>query len=91
MLAATGQNATRAVQSYKNTALKLTFRVARYPNETLGQKIKKLRLEKGLKQVDLAKVLGVSDDMVRNWEKGRTVPSGKLLREIERYFGQNFL
>jgi len=50
MLAVTHQIATHAVQSYKKFALKLTFRVARYPNETLGQKIRKLRLEKGMKQ-----------------------------------------
>ena len=89
MLAATGQIATRAVQSYKKFALKLTFKISRYPNETLGQKIKKLRLEKGLKQVELAVFLGVSEYTVRNWEKGRTQPSGEFLRQIEGIFGQN--
>ena len=91
MLAVANQNLTRAVQSYKKFALKLTFRVSRYPNETLGEKIRKLRLERGLKQVELAKVLGVSEDLVRNWEKGRTVPTREYLMRIEGYFGEELL
>ncbi len=91
MLAAPSHNPTRAVQSYKKFALKLTFKISRYPNETLGQKIRKLRLEKGLKQVELAKVLGVSEDTVRNWEKGRTRPVGEFLRRIEGYFETQLL
>jgi len=70
--------------------LKLTFRVARNPDKTLGQKIKKLRLEKGLKQEELAKVFGVSEDMVRNWEKGRTRPLGEYLRRIEGIIEKNY-
>ncbi|HJP12951.1 MAG: helix-turn-helix transcriptional regulator [Nitrospinota bacterium] len=38
---------------------------------------RKLRLEKELKQVELAKILGVNEDTVRNWERGRTQPSGE--------------
>jgi DNA-binding transcriptional regulator YiaG len=41
----------------------------------LGQEIRKLRLERGLKQVELAKVLGVNEDTVRNWEGERTAPA----------------
>ncbi len=91
MLAVTHQIPTRAVQSYKKFALKLTFRIARYPDKTLGQKIKKLRLERGLKQVELGQFLGVSEDTLRNWEKGRTVHGMMLLRRIEAIFGKNFL
>jgi len=87
MLAAMSHKHTRAVQSYKKFVLKLTFRVARYPNETLGQKIRKLRLEKGLKQIELASALGVNEDTVRNWEKGRMRPARGFLRKLEGYFG----
>ena len=88
MLAATSHKPTRAVLSYKKFALKLTFRVARYPNKTLGQKIKKLRLERGLKQVELAKILGVNGMTVINWEKGRTRPGKGILERIEECFGE---
>ena len=91
MLADLNYNPTRAVQSYKKYALKLTFRVSRYPDETLGQKIKKLRLEKSLKQTDLAKVLGVNKDTIWNREKGKTVPGERYLRRLEGIFEKNFL
>ena len=90
MLAATLQIPTHAVQSYKKFALKLTFLVSRYPNETIGQKIKKLRLERGLMQVELAEALSVHEMTVVNWEKGRTKPSGEYLRRIEGIFEKNY-
>ncbi len=44
-----------------------------------------------MRQVELGQFLGMSEDMVGNWEKGRTVPSGKNLRLIEAIFGKNIL
>ena len=42
---------THAVANYKkHEALKITFRVSRFPARTLGQRIRKRRLEMGLKQ-----------------------------------------
>jgi DNA-binding transcriptional regulator YiaG len=43
-----------------------------------------------LKQVELAKILGVSEDLMRNWEKGRTHPSEENLRQIEGVFEKNY-
>ena len=40
-----------------------------------------------MKQVDLAKALGVSEDMIRNWETGRTSPADEYLRRLEGNFG----
>lgn len=54
--------------------LRLWFRISRYPDKTLGQRIRKARLEKGLYQVDLAKRLKVSEMTIVNWENDRTRP-----------------
>jgi DNA-binding transcriptional regulator YiaG len=42
-----------------------------YINEILEQKIRKLRKERGLKRVELAKALGVGSDTMKNWERGK--------------------
>jgi ribosome-binding protein aMBF1 (putative translation factor) len=41
--------------------LVLSFSVSRYLNSTFGQYIRKVRLEKGLKQVDVATTIGVDE------------------------------
>ncbi len=67
--------ATHAVANYKQPkALRITFRVSRFPATTLGQRIRKRRLEHGLKQVELAGLLGVNPRTIVNWEKDRTKP-----------------
>lgn len=40
-----------------------------------GARLRKLRLERGLSQWDLADLLGVSDVMVSFWERGAHLPS----------------
>ncbi len=57
-----------------STPLKLWFRASRYPDQTLGQRIRKARLEKGLYQEDLAKLLKVTETTIANWELERTKP-----------------
>ncbi len=46
-------------------------------------------MHRGMKQVELAEALGVNEMTILNWEKGRTKPSGELLRRIEGFFGRN--
>jgi len=53
------------------------------PNTTIGNKIKRFRLFKGLKQVDLGKILGVDEMTIVNWEKERTKPQGANVRRIQ--------
>ena len=43
--------------------------VSRYPARTYGERIRRKRLELGLRQVDLAKLLSVSEMSVVGWEK----------------------
>ena len=72
-----------AVQSYNSLDFTFEFRLSRYPETTFGQKIKRLRLKRGFKQADLAQVLGVSEDTVRNWEKDRHLPTPCHLSKLE--------
>ena len=60
--------------------IRLWFRISRYSDKTLGDKIRKHRLENGLKQVELAKKLGVNEMTIVNWELGRTVPNCQRLK-----------
>ena len=64
---------THAVANYKKPkALKITFRVSRHPSKSVADRIRKRRLEKGLKQVELAELLDVHEMTVVNWETGKT-------------------
>jgi DNA-binding XRE family transcriptional regulator len=67
--------------------LVITLRVSLYPNRTLGERIKKWRLEYGLFQKDLAKMIGVNEMTIVNWEKGRTKPTRKNLKRLRAILG----
>lgn len=53
----------------------------------LGNKIKQLRLQKGITQDTLAKALNVSYQTVSKWENEVSMPDIQLLPEIAVYFG----
>ena len=53
----------------------------------LNENIKKLRLAKGLNQVEFAKVLCVTKQCVSNWENDNVVPSIDMLCKIADFFG----
>lgn len=48
------------------------------------ERIKALRLAKGISQVDLAKRLGVTKQSVSNWENDNIQPSIEMLIKISR-------
>lgn len=56
-------------------------------NIELGNKIKQLRLQKGITQDTLAKVLNVSFQTISKWENNISMPDIQLLPEIAVYFG----
>lgn len=49
---------------------------------SIGENIKMLRKEKGLTQKELAKLSGLSEVSIINYEKGRRSPSAKILYQI---------
>jgi len=58
-----------------------------YPKnpQTLGERIRKARMDKGLYAKQLASKLGVTDDTVINWEKGRNMPQGKNIEKVKEF------
>ena len=60
--------------------------MSRFPAKTLGQRIRKRRLEQGLKQVELARLLGVNQGTIVNWEKDRTKPGASQMEAVVQGF-----
>ena len=54
---------------------------------TLGKKIADLRKEKGIKQDDVAEILGVSPQAVSKWENDISCPDIMLLPKLANLFG----
>ena len=52
----------------------LSFGASRYVASTFGELIRKARLERGLKQVDLAEAVGVTEVAVVSWERRASWP-----------------
>lgn len=55
-------------------------------NEKIASRIKSLRLDRGLTQVQLAEKLRVSQNIISSWEVGRTKPS-QMLSKVADFFG----
>lgn len=56
-------------------------------NETFGERLKALRLEKGIGQVALAKELDVGKSVISLWEQNKCEPTLSKLVAIAEYFG----
>jgi DNA-binding XRE family transcriptional regulator len=54
---------------------------------TIGEKLKKKRLDLGLFQKDVAEIIGVDVNTITLWEKGTYEPSKRFLMKIERFLG----
>lgn len=52
----------------------------------LNENIKKLRMARGLNQVEFAKILGVSKQCVSNWENDNVMPSVEMVIRIADFF-----
>lgn len=52
----------------------------------LNQRIRILRQARGLSQVELAKILGVTKQSVSNWENDNIQPSIDMLKRIAQVF-----
>lgn len=52
----------------------------------LNENIKRLRMARGLNQVEFARVMGVSKQCVSNWENDNVMPSIEMLIKIADFF-----
>ncbi|TQR33996.1 helix-turn-helix domain-containing protein [Brevibacillus brevis] len=55
----------------------------------MGQRIKSLRERQGLSQDELASTLGMNRTNVSNYESGRTVPPGNIIRDLADFLKTN--
>ena len=60
-----------------------------YPAElrTLGDHLRKVRLDRGLSQPDVAKILNVTPDTVTGWELNRHIPPPRSATAIIAFLG----
>jgi len=57
------------------------------PENTLGQKIRKVRLQNNLSRENFGALLGYSKYSIKHWEFGTRVPAKKALKKVENIFG----
>ena len=55
----------------------------------LGERIRQLRIGRGVSQVELADVLGVTKQSVSNWENNNIQPSIDMLLKLAGYFSDS--
>lgn len=52
----------------------------------IGKKIRSLRQQKGLSQIDLAKIIGVSKSTMSNYERNYSTPDPDVVVALANYF-----
>ncbi|MCK9268435.1 MAG: helix-turn-helix domain-containing protein [Alkaliphilus sp.] len=52
----------------------------------LGEKIQYLRIERGLKQKEMAQILQINRATLSNWETGRANPDPEMLAKLAEFF-----
>lgn len=50
--------------------------------KTIGEETRKRRLDRGIRQIDMAKIIGCDDMSVVNWEKSHTPPRINHMGEV---------
>ena len=55
--------------------------------ETFGERLKELRQDKNLTQIDLALKIGVGKSIISLWEKNECEPTLSKLIALSEYFG----
>jgi transcriptional regulator with XRE-family HTH domain len=54
--------------------------------ETIGEKIKAIRIRHNLNQIIFAEAIGISQGRLSEIEKGKTKPSADTLKELRKKF-----
>jgi len=57
--------------------------------KTLGEEIRKRRLDLKLRQIDVAKIIGCDEMTVVNWEKGHTSSRNNHMGKVVEFLGFN--
>ena len=57
---------------------------------SIGEKIKEFRIEKGLSQMQLGKVIGVSQKAIDYWERNVNEPKSSYIIALVKAFGISF-
>ena len=54
-----------------------------------GERLKELRTERKISQMELANATGISQSAIAKWELGRTEPSASALIKLSAYFSES--
>jgi transcriptional regulator with XRE-family HTH domain len=54
-----------------------------------AERIKELRKERGLSQMELSKATGLSQSAIAKWEINKTEPTASALIVLSRFFGES--
>ena len=57
--------------------------------KTIGEMIRKRRLDLGLHQIEVAEVIGCDEMSIVNWERGHTAPRINYMAGVTRFLGCN--
>ncbi len=52
------------------------------------ERIKELRMSKGLSQMQLAQATGISQSAIAKWELGKTEPTASAIIALAKYFDE---
>ena len=55
----------------------------------ISERIKELRIEKGLSQMQLARLLNMSQSAVAKWELGKTEPTASAIILLAKFFNES--
>ena len=58
--------------------------------QTIGDHLRKARMDRELLQKDVANIIGVSEDTITFWERNRHQPMKKYLPRIMKFLGYEF-
>lgn len=51
-----------------------------------SKRLKELRLERGLSQMDLGKIIGSSQSAIKQWENQTRIPNAKAIIDLAAFF-----
>ena len=57
---------------------------------TIGEKIKELRIERNMSQMQLSKAIGVSQKAIDYWERGVNEPKASYIMALVHHFDITF-